>query len=58
MDKQKRLEILREQIEICKKNIIKEIQAEEMIPATSELLLMRDLKEQELLIKELIKAED
>lgn len=57
MDLQNKLEKIRQQIEICKKNAIKEIQEETMMPATHSLLEMRDLKEQELFIKDLIKEE-
>ena len=53
-----RLEIINKEIEIYKKNAIKEIEKEEMIPATSDLLMLRDLKEQQLLIKEMLKAEE
>ena len=41
-----RLKIINSRIEIYKKNAIKEIEKEEMIPATSSLLMLRDLKEQ------------
>lgn len=53
-----RLDIINNQIEIYKKNAIEEIQKEEMIPATSNLLLLRDLKEQQLLIRDLLNKED
>lgn len=53
-----RLDLINEQIEIYKKNAIKEIEQEEMIPATSDLLMLRDLKEQQLLIKRLIDDEE
>ena len=53
-----RLDLINEQIEIYKKNAIKEIEKEEMIPATSDLLMLRDLKEQQLLIKRLIDDEE
>lgn len=53
-----RLDIINNQIEIYKKNAIEEIQKEEMIPATSDLLLLRDLKEQQLLIRDLLNKED
>ena len=50
-----RLNLINENIEIYKKNTIEAIQKEEMIPATSYLLIMRDLKEQQLLIKDMLK---
>lgn len=53
-----RLEIIEKNIEIYKKNAIKDIEKESMIEATSDLLIMRDLKEQQLLIKKLLKAGD
>lgn len=53
-----RLDMINSQIEIYKKNAIKEIEREEMIPATSDLLMLRDLKEQQGLIKDLLKIEE
>lgn len=53
-----RLDLINQQIEIYKKNAIEEIQKEEMIPATSDLLMLRDLKEQQLLIKRLLDEEE
>lgn len=53
-----RLNFINTQIEIYKENAIKNIGAEAMIPATSDLLVMRDLKEQQLLIKRLLKKEE
>lgn len=53
-----RLSFVNENIEIYKKNAIKEIEKENMIPATSYLLMLRDLKEQQLLLKKLLKKED
>ena len=53
-----RLELINNEIEIYKKNAIEEIQKEQMIPATSYLLTLRDLKEQQLLIKDLLKTEE
>lgn len=50
----KQLEIIEKEIRTCKKNLIKEIERERMIPASNDLLLMRDLKEQQLLIKGII----
>lgn len=52
-----KLDFINNQIEIYKKNAIKEIQKENMIPATSDLLLLRDLKEQQLLIRDLLNKE-
>ncbi len=49
-----RLELIEKQIERYKKSAIEEIEKEEMVPATSDLLILRDLKEQQLLIKELL----
>ena len=53
-----RLDIVNSQIEIYKKNAIKEIEKEQMIPATGDLLMLRDLKEQQGLIKRLIDEEE
>lgn len=53
-----RLDMVNSQIEIYKKNAIEAIEKEEMIPATSYLLLLRDLIEQQLLIKDLLKTEE
>lgn len=53
-----RLDLINSQIEIYKKNTIKEIEKEEMIPATSDLLMLRDLKEQQGLIKRLLEEEE
>lgn len=53
-----RLDLINNQIEIYKKNTIKEIEKEEMIPATSDLLMLRDLKEQQGLIKRLLNEEE
>lgn len=53
-----RLDMINSQIEIYKKNAIKEIEQEEMIPATSDLFMLRDLKEQQLLIKGLLDDEE
>lgn len=49
-----KLDLINNQIGIYKKNTIKEIEKEEMIPATSDLLMLRDLKEQQGLIKSLL----
>lgn len=53
-----RLDMINSQIEIYKKNAIKEIKKEEMIPATSDLLMLRDLKEQQGLIKRMLDEEE
>ena len=53
-----RLDMINSQIEIYKKNAIKEIKKEEMIPATSDLLMLRDLKEQQGLIKRMLDKEE
>ena len=53
-----RLDMINSQIEIYKKNAIEEIQKEEMILATSDLLMLRNLKEQQLLIKRLLDEEE
>lgn len=53
-----RLEIINNAIETYKKNAIKEIEKEQMIPATSSLLMLRDLKEQQLLIKEMLETKE
>lgn len=53
-----RLDMINDQIEIYKKNTIKEIEKEEIIPATSHLAMLRDLKEQQGLIKDLLKTEE
>ena len=53
-----RLDIVNSQIEIYKKNAIKEIEKEEIIPATGDLLMLRDLKEQQGLIKNLLETEE
>lgn len=53
-----RLDSVNKQIEIYKEKTIEEIEKEEMIPATCDLLLLRDLKEQQLLLKELSKEEE
>ena len=58
-----RLDLINNQIEIYKKNAIEEIEKEEiekeeMIPATSDLLMLRDLKEQQGLIKRLLNEEE
>lgn len=57
MEKQKlidRLNSVNKAIKTYKTNIIEEIEKEEMIPATCDLLIMRDLKEQQGLLQQLI----
>lgn len=53
-----RLNLINNQIEIYKKNAIEEIEKEEIIPATGDLLMLRDLKEQQGLIKKLLETEE
>lgn len=53
-----RLESVNKNIERCKKNAIEEIEKEEMVPATNYLLAMRDLKEQQLLIKQMLDTKE
>lgn len=53
-----RLNLIDNRIEIYKKNAIKEIEKEEMIPATGDLAILRDLKEQQGLIKDLLELEE
>lgn len=53
-----RLGLVNNQVELYKKNAIKEIEKEEIIPATSSLLMLRDLKEQQGLIKKLLDEEE
>lgn len=60
MDKEKlkiRLELINNQIKIYKQNAIEEIEKEEMIPATSDLLMLRDFKEQQLLLCKILDEE-
>ncbi|MBQ8298646.1 MAG: hypothetical protein IJX99_02070 [Clostridia bacterium] len=52
-----RLEMVTKQIQIYKTNAIESIEKEEMIPATCDLLIMRDLKEQQLLLKQIVESE-
>ena len=53
-----RLELINNQIEIYKKNAIKEIEKEEMVSATNSVAMLRDLKEQQLLIKQMLEDEE
>lgn len=60
MDKEKlkmRLDLTNNQIKRYKEIIIKEIESEEMVPATSDLLMLRDLKEQQLLLCKILDEE-
>ena len=57
MEKQKlidRLNSINKAIKTYKISVIEEIEKEEMIPATCDLLIMRDLKEQQGLLQQLI----
>ena len=61
MDREKlrdRLNLINNEIEIYKTNVIEHVKKEEMVPATCDLLIMRDLKEQQLLLKNLLESED
>ena len=53
-----RLDLINNYIEMYKKQAIEEIEKEEVIPATSDLLLLRDLKEQQLLIKQILEIKE
>lgn len=53
-----RLESINENIERYKKNAIEEIEKEELSTATIDLAIMRDLKEQQLLIKQMLDAKE
>lgn len=53
-----RLDLVNNQIELYKKHAIEEIEKEEMIPATSDVAMLRDLKEQQLLIKQILEIEE
>ncbi len=50
-----KLERIEYEIKIHKRNLIEEIEREEMIPASNDLLLLRDLKEQQRTIQRIIK---
>jgi hypothetical protein len=57
MDKEKlinRLNVVNKEILIYKTNLIEEIEKESIIPATYDLLALRDLKEQQGLLQQLI----
>lgn len=53
-----RLDLVSKQIELYKKHAIEEIEKEEMIPATNDVAMLRDLKEQQGLIKQLLETEE
>lgn len=53
-----RLEDINKLIELYKRNAIEELEKEEMIPATSDVLMLRDLKEQQLLIKQILEIKE
>ena len=53
-----RLEDINKLIELYKRNAIEELEKEEMIPATSNVLMLRDLKEQQLLIKQILEIKE
>ena len=53
-----KIDLINNQIEIYKKHAIEEIEKEEIIPATSNLLMLRDLKEQQLLIKQILETKE
>ena len=53
-----RLDLVNKQIELYKKHAIEEIEKEEMIPATDDVAMLRDLKEQQGLIKQLLETEE
>ena len=53
-----RLDLVNNQIKKKKKHAIEEIEKEEMIPATSDVLMLRDLKEQQLLIKQILEIKE
>lgn len=53
-----RLEDINKLIELYKRRAIEELEREEMIPATSDMLMLRDLKEQQLLIKQILEIEE
>ena len=53
-----RLEDINKLIELYKRRAIEELEKEEMVPATSDVLMLRDLKEQQLLIKQILEIEE
>ena len=52
-----RLELINKIIEEYKKKVIEDVEKEEMINATGDLLFMRDLKEQQLLLCKILDKE-
>ena len=50
-----KLEGIEYEKKIYKRNLIEEIEREQMIPASNDLLLLRDLKEQQRTIQRIIK---
>ena len=52
-----RLDIINQKIEEYKKKVVEDVEKEEMIPATSDLSLLRDLKEEQLLICKILDEE-
>lgn len=52
-----RLDIINQKIEEYKKKVIEDVEKEEMIPATSDLSLLRDLKEEQSLICKILDEE-
>ena len=53
-----RLDLINKNIEVYKRNAMKELEKEEMIPLTSNILMIRDLKEQQGLIEQLLESEE
>lgn len=49
-----RLECINMEILVYKNNLLKEVENEEIVSATNDLLILRDLKEQKLMLKEII----
>lgn len=53
-----RLEDINKLIELHKRNAIEELEKEEMVPATTDVAMLRDLKEQQLLIKQILEIKE
>ena len=53
-----RLDLINNYIEIYKKQAIEEIEKEDIIPATSDLLMLRDFKDHQLLINQLLEIKE
>ena len=53
-----RLEDINKLIELYKRRAIEELEKEKMVPATSDVLMLRDLKEQQLLIKQILEIKE